>query len=75
MLKERQKQISFSLKEEGKDILLREQNAKKRRRRRRRQRGVARALHMGTRLTLRLAAPLRMVPGAVAGRPPVPVCT
>ena len=38
-------------------------------------RGGTRALRTGTGLTRRLMAPLRMVPGAVAGRPQVAVCT
>ena len=69
---EGQKEIFFPLKEEVKDILLRKRNAQ---RRMRRWRGGARALHTGTGLTLWLMALLRMVSGAVDGRPQVPVCT
>ena len=53
--KEGQKEISFSLKEEGKEILSRERNAQRRRRRRRRRRkrrDDARALSTGNGLTL-----------------------
>ena len=54
---EEQKEISFSLKEEGKDILSRELNAQRKYKRRRWWRGGARALHTETGLTLRLMAP------------------